>query len=181
MFDRSGRDLSAKSGRRHADAAVSTGYPSRPVSATTVIASAGLALSVVSLGWQLLTWRLNGPRVEIAVEAALPAFGAELGEDHVLGTIRNVGRAPVEISAWGVSVSGKNLMLINESQIPNPPMPETLAAHHSLKVHVLAPIVRQALIQVAGDTTTPAMLWVELGNGRKAHAEIGRLGAGLFA
>jgi hypothetical protein len=148
------------------------------VSATLVIAVAGLVLSVLSLGWQAFTWRASGARVRLSVGSAIPTYGPELGPVHAQLTVRNVGRGTVEVSSWGVSINGGNLALFPDaSALPNPKLPMTLAGGHTLELQVSTEYVAQAYRQqvAAGKAspTTPLELWVKLGDGKRIAAAFG--------
>jgi hypothetical protein len=69
---------------------------------STALSIIAIVLSVTSLGWQVISWKLSGPVVKITANQALPTYGPELGDPHVCVTARNQGRAPVTVNGWGL-------------------------------------------------------------------------------
>ena len=148
------------------------------MSATPVIAGAGLGLSVLSLAWQGYTWRSNGGKVRLAVGTSIPTFGAETGEAHAQCKIRNVGRGSIEVASWGVSIGSGNVVRWPEStQIANAPFPVTLAGGHVINVHVIVKWIAEARRSAIRDGTANATdsirFWAELGNGKRVTTPFG--------
>lgn len=80
------------------------------------VAAVGAASGIPALGWQVWTWRQSGPHVEVRVANAFPVYaGQQLGEHHFQITAVNTGRAPAEVSSWGVRLpDGSNLVMFQQ-------------------------------------------------------------------
>jgi|tagenome__1003787_1003787.scaffolds.fasta_scaffold20717804_1 hypothetical protein len=67
-----------------------------------VLALLALVVSVLSLGWQVVTWRAGGPRIVVTPSAFHLAGHPEDAE--ILVVVANKGRAPVEVDGCYVAL-----------------------------------------------------------------------------
>lgn len=67
-----------------------------------VIALVGLVLSVISLTWQVLQWRLAGSRVKVETRLAVGVGGQPPLDKLIAITARNVGRTAISLTGWGL-------------------------------------------------------------------------------
>lgn len=129
---------------------------------TLVIAVLGLVLSVASLVWQTVVWRLAGPivSVELTDGTLLP-----LDIRFVCITARNSGRGAVQLDGWGLHRKGStDRLVIPIPTIPNPPMPHTLEPGHAIDFRFELGALREHFGPVRVSVTG----WVSLGTGGEA-------------
>ena len=63
----------------------------------SLILSVAVVLSVVSLGWQVWTWRRSGAVVRVTARQSFPVYGSVAGDWQIDVTACNVGRGPVQV------------------------------------------------------------------------------------
>lgn len=68
----------------------------------TLMSGIAIVLSVVSLTWQVATWRRSGPVVKVLVSQSLPIYGNDAGDWHTGVTAQNTGRSPITVTSWGL-------------------------------------------------------------------------------
>jgi hypothetical protein len=78
--------------------------------ATFVLSVVAIVLSITSLSWQVVSWKLSGPVVQITASQALPVYGQSVGDWHVAVTAHNSGRAPVTVNGWGLRFPDQQTM-----------------------------------------------------------------------
>jgi hypothetical protein len=76
------------------------------------IAIAALVLSVLSLGWQIWTWRHAGALVHVTANQSLPVYRGEVGTPHVQIAATNKGRGPTTVTSWGLRMPDGNDMTV---------------------------------------------------------------------
>jgi hypothetical protein len=112
--------------------------------ATTVLASFGVGLALLSLGWQAVSFRLSGSRVSVDVRggamgagqiATLPSITAEQLRqlasqgmaNAVFGVeVKNSGRSPTSVVSAGVVYTPGGGGLTGSYLPPSPPLPYRL-------------------------------------------------------
>ncbi|MBT2504786.1 hypothetical protein J7I98_02520 [Streptomyces sp. ISL-98] len=71
--------------------------------AATVLSICALAVSVVSLTWQVVSWLRTGPVIKVRTHYAIPVIAGEIGSQQYLAVAAtNRGRAPATITNWGL-------------------------------------------------------------------------------
>jgi hypothetical protein len=77
-----------------------------PGSVTFILSVVAIVLSVTSLGWQVMSWRLSGAVVKVSCELAIHpgdvAAEAAAQPWYLRMTACNRGRSPVTVSEWGL-------------------------------------------------------------------------------
>lgn len=133
---------------------------------TLVIAVLGLVVAAVSLAWQVIAWRYEGARVKVQIRSAFPVLGDDLGDQHLMVEVLNVGRAAVELVGWCWDLG-------NDSNIPSvgahprsTPLPHTLPGGHRATFLMAADPVRQKVREHGAVGRARAA--VSLGNGQTA-------------
>ena len=119
--------------------------------ATLVIAVVGLGLAALSLGWQLATFFLTGPRVKVDLHEGFKSASGELMTgaasiytnegraalerlgytEHVLAIEAiNTGRLAATVNGWSIEF-GNGALYENPSDMLNPKLPYRLEPHTS--------------------------------------------------
>jgi hypothetical protein len=152
--------------------------------ATLAIATAGLGLAMLSLGWQAATFVLSGSRVRVDILkgslgrgslitgppdtwqdiANISALAAQGFTEEVLAVeVRNVGRMPVSVEK--VTASLANGIAFEESQYQHAPLPYRLEPGSSQKWWVTLPALKAALA-ASGLQQAEAFFSIGLGTGK---------------
>jgi hypothetical protein len=96
---------------------------------TIALATTGVALALLSLVWQFVTWRRSGSHVKAELTTRFPPlekhFAYPMGL-HLVLTVNNVGRLPAELVGYGFPGSQGTVA----ARQPDPPIPLTLAGGH---------------------------------------------------
>jgi hypothetical protein len=145
--------------------------------ATLTVAVLALVLSVISVGWQVWTWRGSGPRVKVtANQAVILPVGSD---PYVSVTAANTGRSATTVAMWGFD--GPNdedgQMLFPYPTPWSTPLPHRLDAHSNGTWYVQTAEVRQGCAEHGWDYRQ-IRGWVRLSSGEKVYAE--RRGIGLL-
>jgi hypothetical protein len=101
---------------------------------TLVIAVAGLVAAVVSLGWQVVSWRWSGPRVHADIGLGIMTMtDGSLGPAVVTVEGINTGRAEASIVSWAIKFpdGGAIVPAISQARWSGPSLPVTLPGGHS--------------------------------------------------
>ena len=86
----------------HTLLAVPDGDPTALDITTLVIAVLGLAAALLSLGWQVASWLLSGPRVRAGISPGIATMtDGSIGPPCIAVEARNVGRAEASVAMWG--------------------------------------------------------------------------------
>lgn len=113
---------------------------------------------------QLVTWRYEGPRVRVKAIFGFPVFGDQLGKaQYLVISALNVGRASVELNAWGFRLPDGSTGFVAEPVPWSTKLPHTLPGGHECKFFVLLDDYRSFLKQ-HGPKATRA--YVSLGTGK---------------
>lgn len=155
-----------------------------------VIALLSLAVALLSAGWQITAWVLDGRRVRLAlVHGALGRGGAAVGrverdgrpknlthlrdegffDEEVIGvSVTNVGRAPVRIDGYGVELVSGEMSFKPVGDAIGPKLPFRLPPGESETWYARAADAR-ALVGSMGhvrhNTERRVRMTVELGTG----------------
>jgi hypothetical protein len=112
---------------------------------TLTIAIAGAILAAISFGWQIYTWRHDGPRVSVKAARAMPVGGhSGAGNWHLAVSAVNTGRAAAVITGWGLALPGGDY-LVDPLRVPwTTPCPHRLDAQTSADFHTELDKLRRA-------------------------------------
>lgn len=141
---------------------------------TLVIAVVALALSVAALVWQIVSWWLTGAIVKVATRLAVGVGPMIGGVKMIAIDVRNVGRSPVSIEQWGLSLPAAKMQLVIPAPLPwmGPTVPLTLEGGHSKTWYMSIDEVRNALLQ-SRLSEGKVFAAASLGNGRQVVAKKG--------
>lgn len=138
---------------------------------TLVIALIGLALSLISLGWQIWSWLHNGPWVQVTSQHAYAAeIGGAVGPHLIAVRAINKGRAATTVTGFGLrSPSGGTIVS------PNQPMqthslPHRLEPHSDATFYMLGSSVKETL-QEQKIRPSDVRPYVTLGSGKSARGK----------
>lgn len=136
---------------------------------TLGIALAGFLLAVVSLVWQVFSWRLTGSVVRAELARGMTVGGSS-GIDVIMLTARNIGRSSVSVTGWGLRVDegGEISTLVVPVPLPwqGPTIPHTLEGGHSATWY----FIEEELHPTLRKTPSPKRLRgrISLGTGTEA-------------
>jgi hypothetical protein len=136
---------------------------------TLVIAIVGLAAAFLSLGWQVASWWLSGPRVRAGIGYGIMTMSdGSLGPGAITVEARNVGRAETSIVSWGFRFpdGGTIVPIMNPGTWQGEPLPVTLAGGHGVTWLVDPSFVAEAR-RAAGFGEAELRSFVSLGSGRR--------------
>src|SRR5437763_8619022 len=102
---------------------------------TLAVAIAGLVVAVSSLVWQAVSWSYTGARVRVRVSNGITAYGPEPVVVAIVEA-NNLGRSAVEITGWGLVLSGGGTFVMPRALPGNTATPSTLAGGHRASVLV---------------------------------------------
>lgn len=97
------------------------------------IAVAGFVLALVSLAWQVFSWRATGSVVKVKMAYAYPVDDAPRLDVPLYSlTATNRGRLEVSVTGWGLKLpeEGATLVVPGGSVLPAPDLPHTLQPGH---------------------------------------------------
>lgn len=139
-----------------------------------LVGIAGGLAGVVSLAWQITTWRRSGHNVRVTTAQAW--FGYPTGtvsNDMLAVTARNVGSAAVTVVGWGIELPGtrENLTVL-QPIVGSTPIPHRLEPGDELCVHVAAEDLRIARVERRTEFAQ-MRAWVRLGSGERIYARRG--------
>lgn len=156
------------------------------------VACLGLVVAALSLGWQIASWALEGPRVRTTLKvgvsgrggvmsaavtaAGLPAGIAQIrqegfdGEALIGVAVTNHGRVRVKVARWGIQmVRGGFSLEQPQSNMISSPLPEWLDPGDSgswwMPIHEARALVYAS--RSLDPTAAGVKGWVELGDGTK--------------
>ena len=136
---------------------------------TLVIAVVGLAAALLSLGWQVASWLLSGPRVLVGISPGIATMtDGSIGPPCIAVEARNVGRAEASIVMWGFRLpdGGTFFPAMTPGTWWGPSLPSTLAGGHSASWLVEVASLVEARAQ-AGFGEVDVRAVVSLGSGKK--------------
>ena len=147
-----------------------------PEVATFWIAIAALVLSVLSLGWQIWTWRHMGSVVDVTANQSLPVYRGEVGAPHVQVAATNKGRGPTTVTSWGLRMPDGNDMTVLyqlpwSSPLPFAILPDGAAGAWFVEIDKV-----QDACQRAGLDHRHLQAWVRLSDGRQIFAKQSGIG-----
>jgi hypothetical protein len=140
------------------------------------IAIAALVLSVLSLGWQIWTWRHMGSVVHVTANQSLPVYRGEVGAPHVQVAATNKGRGPTTVTSWGLRMPDGNDMTVLyqlpwSSPLPFAILPDGAAGAWFVEIDKV-----QDACQRAGLDHRHLQAWVRLSDGRQIFAKQSGIG-----
>lgn len=92
-----------------------------------VLGVIGVLLALASLTWQVISWRLSGPRVK--VRARVGVVGAQRERNFAAVEALNSGRAAVTVTQWGFLTPDDTELVWSRSAIGSTPLPYRLEPH----------------------------------------------------
>src|SRR2546423_139829 len=91
------------------------------------LAIAGLAVAVLSLGWQVYTWRRNTGRIKVSLNKQThDTYGGQRDTAEV--TVRNVGSGPVYVETISFVLSSAVPVVWEPDDKTSPVLPYSVAA-----------------------------------------------------
>lgn len=136
---------------------------------TLVIALVGLAAALLSLGWQVASWLLSGPRVRAGISHAIMTMtDGSLGPPCISVEARNVGRAEASVVSWGMTLPDGKMIVpaMSPGTWWGPSLPVTLAGGHAVTWLVDISSMVEARAQAGfGEVNVHSV--ISLGSGRK--------------
>lgn len=139
--------------------------------AAFVLAVISLVLSTLALGWHVISWLLTGSWVRVKWSHST-VVGAQPDPGVLLAiTATNVGRAPIEVTGWGLELPDGSHMPGHASPLPwVPSVPHTLEGGHQQQWHMPVAGLVEAL-RKAGYTHFPALRpFVTVAGGKRKRA-----------
>ena len=136
---------------------------------TLVIAVIGLAAALLSLGWQVASWLLSGPRVRAGISPGIVTMSdGTIGPPCITVEARNVGRAEASLVMWGFRLpdGGTFVPAMSPGTWWGPSLPVTLAGGHATTWLVNIESLVEARAQ-AGFAEVDIRAVVSLGSGKK--------------
>ena len=133
----------------------------------------GLA-GIVSLLWQIATWRRSAHNVKIKTAQAWFTFpNGTFSDDMLAVTIYNTGSSAVTVTGWGVEMSprGESLNVITPI-VGSTPLPHRLESGAEMNVHVRAQDLRDARAE-RSVPFSQMRAWARLATGRRVFAKPG--------
>lgn len=140
--------------------------------ATLGIAIGGLALGLGNTGWAIYTWRSSGPRVECESQFGFSYGPMGVGDNLLSITARNTGRAPIEVTQYGLRTPDNGIMVPTNPDPQFPRVPHTLNAGHEQSFLMVLEEIDRALAQTHSRGEHVVLRpYVKLGNGSLVYAE----------
>jgi hypothetical protein len=136
---------------------------------TLVIAIVGLAAAFLSLGWQVASWWLSGPRVRAGIGYGIMTMSdGSLGPGAITVEARNVGRAETSIVSWGFRFpdGGTIVPAMNPGTWQGESLPVTLAGGHGV-TWLVDPLLVAEGKHAGGFGEVELRSFVSLGSGRR--------------
>ncbi len=136
-------------------------------SAPAYVSYLGAATGILSLLWQIVSWRRSGSRVRVASKHALPILPRGPDSWYLTVEARNAGRLAVTVDSWGFSMGrrrGNIVPLRHEPWFDRVPL--RLEPGASATFGMPADEVRR-LAQEQGVSLAQLKPWVSLGDGSR--------------
>ncbi|MGA5472537.1 hypothetical protein ACPCUK_27660 [Streptomyces arboris] len=112
---------------------------------SVVIALVALVVSLISLGWQIITWLRSGPVIKVKGHSSIAVVDGNAGEVHLSVTAVNRGRAPATVTGWGLRLPNGSSVVPQSAQLPGTnPLPHRLEPHAEASWHVPQTAVEEA-------------------------------------
>ena len=130
---------------------------------------AGAAVSVLSLSWQVLTWRRSRHKIQVLVTNQFRKSQDGLVDHFVVTKAINTGKDPIAVIGFGIK-AGKSGSLMNFSlQHPSASFPSWLGQNESAEFSVLAEELR-AVVELEDLRYRDLRTWVALSDGTSRNA-----------
>lgn len=142
---------------------------------TLGIASLGLFVAALSLGWQIIEWTLSGSRVKATIGHALSVGGPTGGARLLSVTASNVGRARASVTSWAVMLPDKRTIVpaAQPGMWQGPDVPRGLDVGDGATWYVLLDPMVQARRDAGYTTETDVRATVVLGIGKRVTSRKG--------
>ncbi|MGW6009696.1 hypothetical protein [Streptomyces sp. NPDC055210] len=113
--------------------------------ATLLVSLAALAISIIALIWQFITWLRNGPVIHVMTHYAIPVVDGEMSNSQYLSvSATNRGRAPATITSWGLLLPGGRTTVSASAPLPGvEPLPFRLDPYAESSWYIAADAVDQ--------------------------------------
>lgn len=129
-----------------------------------IVSIIALAVALASLSWQINSWRRSGPVVSVSTSNAFPTYGDRIGAHHAAVTVRNTGRAPVQVTRWSLAAPGGRKLVDLAPLNFSTPLPHTLANGAEASFYLPMTVVRQQCAEL-GIEVNDLRAQVSLGTG----------------
>jgi hypothetical protein len=101
-----------------------------PYMTAVVISICALVVSLVSLGWQVVSWLRTGPVIKVKAHSAMPVVQGVMGDHHTAVTVENRGRGPATVTSWGFVGPNDRSLVTESARLPGvEPLPHRLESH----------------------------------------------------
>lgn len=142
---------------------------------TLGIASLGLFVAALSLGWQIVAWTLSGSRVEATIGLALSVGGPTHSEQLLSVTASNIGRARASVTSWAVMLPDKRTIVpaVQPGMWQGPDVPMGLDVGDGATWYVLRDPMLEARREAGYTTETNVRATVVLGTGKRVTSRKG--------
>jgi hypothetical protein len=139
------------------------------------IASLGLFVAALSLGWQIIAWTLSGSRVKATIGFALSVGGPTHGAQMLSVTASNVGRARASVTSWAVMLPDKRTIVpaVQPGMWQGPDVPIGLDVGDGATWYAFLEPMVQARRNAGYATETNVRGTVVLGTGKRVTSEKG--------
>jgi hypothetical protein len=134
-----------------------------------ILSITAIVLSVVSIAWQVKTWRESGPVVQVTANQAFLTYGPEISDPHVDVTATNKGRAPITVKSWGLELPGGQHMAMLEYSRMSASLPHRLEPGADASWYVETKTVTEKCAS-EGVRYQDLTAYVTLGDGRTVKA-----------
>lgn len=91
-----------------------------------IVSIVAIAMSSVTLSWQVWSWRQSGPVIGVTANQALPTYDHGAGDWHIQVTARNTGRAPVQVASWAFALPNDRSIIVQRPASWSTPLPHAL-------------------------------------------------------
>lgn len=137
--------------------------------AAFVLALLALVVSVISVSWQVWTWRYGGPVVKVTTSLGFTID--DPGLEFIVITVSNAGRSPVTVTGYGLALPDKGGNFVPVRPLPiTPRLPHRLEAGADASFHLLRDEVRGTVAKNCGGTAD-LRAFATLGTGQTARAK----------
>lgn len=130
---------------------------------TDLAAFGGFALALVSLSWQIFSWRLEAGRPRLEVFQRQDRTDPKAPSDVIHLVVRNRGRMPLTVEGWGFEVDKKHQAQFSDPEVETPARVEP---HESEVFELRSQWLAKTLLEADFNPTQKVRPWVQLGTGK---------------
>ena len=142
------------------------------------LAVLGIVLALGSLTWQIVSWRLGGPRVKARIQNMVMVSPVDGPTPVVEVTAINKGRAAINITMWGFTLpalkdKGNEAILVMPpigDPFFGPPLPFRLEGHSSGSWRMGVEGIRTGFEQSSTPLDIAIQGWVTLATGKRVKS-----------